>query len=179
MIRGRTLFIAIVTPLVGGGLFVALLCFLMQSIVAEARTQLLPYEFSAEVYETERSGHCPGDTIAWTETITINAPFESLVGRLWVNPERFDETYSIRGAGVRQLVYRGSSELDKYYLDEFGVEVVTSDYPLSVTARLTETVPLEARPGPLVLIVSPILETRQGDNYAVPVLVLSEDECLG
>jgi hypothetical protein len=164
--------LAIFAPLSVGFLFVLILI----GAIEDASAVQLPFQFTADIYDATPGEVCPGDVITWQRTVIVNAPVNTVTTRLWIDPAS-QRSMPIRDS-TRQFIFVSNQTLKAYYLERFGREVEASDYPLTVSEVLTAVVPVMVSGGPLVLEETTVLEARLGDEYLVPVWVLTSEECL-
>jgi hypothetical protein len=164
--------LAIFAPLTIGLFFV----WILTSAIESASAVQLPFQFTADIYDATPGEVCPGDTITWQRTVIVNAPVNTVTTRLWIDPTS-QRSMAIRDS-TRQFLFVSNQALEAYYLERFGREIAASNYPLTVSEVLTAVVPVMVSGGPLVLEETTILEARLGDEYLVPIWVLTSEECL-
>jgi hypothetical protein len=107
--------------------------------------------------------------------VVVNGPVNTVTTLFWIDPES-QRIQTIPGS-TRQFVFVGNHNLSEYYLTEMGREVAPNEYPLVVSNTLTTTVPALVQDGPLLLQETTVLEAREGDEYTVPIWILSVEEC--
>jgi hypothetical protein len=168
----KLVILAIVAPVAIGFFFVLILI----GAIEDTAAARLPFSFTADIYDAVPNEVCPGDVIEWQRTVVVNAPVNTVTTLLWIDPDS-QRVQSIRDS-TRQFIFVSNKSLSEYYLTELGREVESNEYPLTVSDTLTATVPAFVKDGPLLLQETTVLEAREGDDYTVPVWVLSEDECL-